>query len=129
MQLLVRAFPVLPGREQQMRAFADVVRTSRAAEAADFYRRMGVARESWHLQQTPHGSWVVAVTQIPDKPIEQAGQDYAASPHVFDTWFKQQVVALTGINPETSPLGPATVCIFDTMHLEARDVAASPAVV
>ncbi len=62
MQLLVRAFPVLPGKEGQMREFAATVRTTRAAESADFYRRMGVARESWHLQDTPHGTWVIGVT-------------------------------------------------------------------
>jgi hypothetical protein len=114
MQLIVRAFPVLAGKEEQMRQFAQAVRTTRAAEAADFYRRMGVARESWHLQETPHGTWVIGVTQIPEKPVEAAAQDYAASQHAFDRWFKEQVLLVSGINPETTPLGPATQCIFDS---------------
>jgi hypothetical protein len=115
MQLIVRAFPVLPGKEQIMRQFAREVQTTRAAEATDFYRRMGVARESWHLQETPHGSWVIGVTQIPEKPVEAAGRDYAASQHPFDRWFKDQVIAITGVDPEQAPLGPPTQCIFDTL--------------
>lgn len=117
MQLLVRAFHVLPGREEQMRELAEAVSTTRAAEAADFYRRMGVARESWHLQETPHGAWVIGVTQIPDKPIEVAGRDYAASQHPFDRWFKDQVRFVTGIDPDSEPLGPPTECIFDSAKL------------
>src|SRR5262245_21821723 len=99
MQLLVRAFPVLPGREADIHRFAQEIRTTRAAESAEFYTRMGVARESWHLQETPHGKWVIAVTHIPEKPIEVAGQDYARAPHVFDRWFKSQVTLLTGVDP------------------------------
>jgi len=115
MQLLVRAFPVLAGKEMQLRQFAHDIQTTRSAEVADFFRRLGVARESWHLQETPHGSWVIAVTQIPDRPIEVAGQDYAASRGDFDRWFKEQVMLISGVNPETTPLGPPTQCIFDSV--------------
>lgn len=121
MQLLVRAFPVLPGKEREMSELANAVRTERAAAAADFFQRMGVARESWHLQETDHGLWVIAVTQIPDRPIEEAGQDYAGSRHEFDRWFKTQVQSITGVNPEVSPLGPPTNCIFDTDSIIQHD--------
>ena len=114
MQLIVRAFPVLPGKQQQMRQFAEDMRTTRSAEAADFYRRIGAARESWHLQTTPAGDWVIGVTQIPDRPIDVAAEEYARSTHAFDQWFKEQVMLVTGVNPETTPLGPPTECIFDT---------------
>jgi hypothetical protein len=117
MQMLVRAFQVLPGRENQMREFATAVSTHRAADVADFYRRMGVARESWHLQETPHGTWIIGVTQIPDKPVAQAAQDYAASAHEFDQWFKDQVMLVTGVDPAAEPLGPPTQCIFDSQQL------------
>ncbi len=114
MQLLVRAFPVLPGKEPDLRQMALAVQTSRSAEAREFYERMGVARESWHLQQTPHGPWIIGVTQIPDKPIQTAARDYADSQHPFDRWFKEQVLLISGIDPEKEPLGPPTECIFDT---------------
>jgi hypothetical protein len=118
MQLLVRAFPVLAGKETQLRQFAHDIQTTRAAEVADFYGRLGVARESWHLQETRHGSWVICVTQIPDKPIEAAGQEYAHSRDAFDRWFKDQVMLISGVNPEREPLGPPTQCIFDSSPTE-----------
>ena len=114
MQLLVRAFPVLAGKEMQLRQFAHEIQTVRSGAVAAFYQRLGVARESWHLQETPHGNWVICVTQIPDKPIEAAGHDYAASQLDFDRWFKDQVNQVSGVDPDTTPLGPPTQCIFDS---------------
>ena len=114
MQLVVRAFPVLPGREEEMREFAREVKTTRSAEVMDFYRRMGVARETWHVQETPQGLWVIGVTQLDEKPVEVAAAEYAGSHNPFDVWFKDQITHLTGIDPATEPLGPPTECIFDT---------------
>jgi hypothetical protein len=117
MELLVRAFPVLAGKEPELRSFARALQTTRAAEAADFYERFGVARESWHLQETPHGPWVIGVTQIPERPIEAAAEEYAGSQDPFDRWFKDQVKLVTGIDPDETPLGPPTESIFDTANL------------
>jgi len=52
MPFVVRAFPVLANREQDLREFARLMARERAAEGAEFYRQFGVAHESWHLQQT-----------------------------------------------------------------------------
>ena len=114
MELVVRAFPVLPGQEGRIQEFAKELHTDRASETADFYRRMGVTRESWHMQETPNGLWVIAVTWVLNKPVEAAAEDYASSQYAFDRWFKQQVMQVTGVNPDTTPLGPATRCIFDS---------------
>jgi hypothetical protein len=114
MELLVRAFPILPGKEEQMRQFARDLQTARAVEAAEFYGRMGIDHESWYEQQQPDGLWVIAVTQFSSKPMAEAAQDYAASSHGFDRWFKESVMLVTGVNPETTPLGPPTTCVFHT---------------
>jgi hypothetical protein len=121
-ELLVRAFPVLPGKEDHLRQFAREVSTTRAADVADFYHRVGIARESWHLQETPQGTWVIAVTQMEmgDTPLDVAAAGYAASQHGFDRWFKDQVKTLSGVDPEAAPLGPPTQCIFDSVSPGAR---------
>jgi hypothetical protein len=75
---------------------------------------MGIDHESWYEQQQPDGLWVVAVTQFSSKPMAEAAQDYAASSHGFDRWFKESVMLVTGVNPETTPLGPPTKCVFHT---------------
>ncbi len=110
MSLVVRAFPVLEGKESVVRSFAKSLATDRAREAAQFYARFGVRYESWHLQETPSGLWVIAVTDV-DAPTERAEQ-YLSSSHEFDEWFKAQVLALSGVDPTTQPLGPPTEEIF-----------------
>jgi hypothetical protein len=112
MPLVVRAFPVLRGKEEQVREFAAEMAGARRAEASAFYRSFGVRRESWHLQRTEHGFWVIGVTDVTDD-LEAKAQAYATSQRPFDRWFKDQVLLLTGINPDVEPLGPPTETLFD----------------
>jgi hypothetical protein len=110
MPFVVRAFPVLDGKECVVRELAKSMSAERAAQTGEFFARFGVCHESWHLQETPAGVWVIVVTEI-DQPGERA-KEYSASTHDFDSWFKSQVLALTGIDPFTQPLGPPTEGIF-----------------
>lgn len=110
MALVVRAFPVLEGMEESVREIARTMFAERAEQAAEFFSRLGVRRESWHLQETPAGLWVIVVSDL-DAPEERA-QEYAASHREFDAWFKERVLEFTGIDPLTQPLGPPTEEIF-----------------
>ena len=109
MPLVVRAFP-LRGSRSQLEAFATALRGERSAEAAQFYRHYGVTSESWHFQDTPHGPWVIALTEIGDP--EEAASRYAQATADFHAWFKTQVLALTGVDPNTTPLGPPIHEVF-----------------
>ena len=109
MPLVVRAFP-LRGSRSELEAFAAALRGERAADAAQFYRHYGLTYESWHLQDTPHGPWVIAVSQIDDP--QEAGDRYAQATADFHAWFKTQVLSLTGVDPNTTPLGPPTQEVF-----------------
>jgi hypothetical protein len=112
MPMLVRAFPVLPGKEDLLRAFVQEMAGARRQEAAEFYRSFDVLRESWHLQNTLHGAWVIGVTEV-DAPLELKAREYAASDRPFDRWFKDQVRHLSGIDPDFEPLGPPTETLFE----------------
>jgi hypothetical protein len=111
MPFVVRAFPVLAHREEDLREFARQMAGERAAEGAEFYRQFGVAHERWHLQQTDAGSLVIAVTEVAE--VEATASAYAASQRPFDRWFKDQVLYLTGVSPDRDPLGPPTEQIFE----------------
>ena len=74
------------------------------------YRRYGVESESWHLQKTDHGPWVIVVTEIAD-PVDAAPR-YADATEAFHLWFKSQVETLTGVDPNIAPLGPPTKEVF-----------------
>ena len=123
---VVRAFP-LRGSIADLNAFAQALAGPRAADAARFYRSYGVERESWHLQHTDHGAWVIAVTELAD-PVAAAPR-FAEATEGFHLWFKSQVQALTGVDPNIAPLGPLTkeVFVWTDRASAARGQAAAPA--
>ena len=108
MPLLVRAFPLV-SPVAGLRRFAEEL-MSQSAETDAFYRKYGVTHESWHVQTTPSGPWVIGVAKI-ENPSE-AGSRYAASSDAFDEWFKNRVLELTGIDLNSTPLGPPTEQVF-----------------
>ena len=109
MPQVVRPFPLRATRAA-LESFAAELTGRRSAEAAQFYRHYGVSSESWHLQDTPHGPWVIGVTELAD-PAEAAPR-YANASEEFHFWFKSQVLALTGVDPNVTPLGPPTTEVF-----------------
>jgi hypothetical protein len=109
MPRVVRAFPLRSSRAA-LESFAAQLNVQRSTETAQFYRHYGVSSESWHLQDTPSGPWVIAVTEL-DNPAEAAPR-YADASAEFDVWFKAQVLALSGVDPNTMPLGPPTTEAF-----------------
>jgi len=111
MSLLVRAFPLIRGREE-LEQFAEEMRGRYSEDANRFYRQFGVRRESWFYQDTPHGALVIGVTDI-DDPIEAAAQEYQQTTEHFAAWFKNRVHELSGIDPNEQPLGPPTELIYD----------------
>jgi hypothetical protein len=111
MRILARAFPVLPGNEGRVREVAAEVLAERRFEADEFYRRMGISRETWHLQQTDAGPMVIVCTEVRD--LDEAARAYAASEHPFDAWFKQQVRRISGVDPNRQPAGPFTEQVFE----------------
>lgn len=111
MPLVVRAFPVLPGKEKDLHAFASEL-AQRQREASEFFRHFCVKHESWYLQHTPNGPWVIGVTELTEEP-QKVAQEYAGSERPFDRWFKGQVLDISGIDQDHEPLGPPTEKIFE----------------
>ena len=108
MPLLVRAFPLRTSVEN-LQQFAQEL-TQRSPQTDAFYRRYGITHESWHLQETPGGAWVIGIAKI-EQPAE-AGARYAASSDEFDAWFKRRVLELSGVDLNNAPLGPPTRQVF-----------------
>lgn len=106
----VRAFPILPGKEQEFRELAAEMKRRRARTRA-FYGKYGVVRESWHLQHTAGGYWVIGVTEAPR--LRVVAKRYGASADEMETWLKGRIRELTGIDLDKEPLGPPTETLFD----------------
>ncbi|HLH22628.1 MAG TPA: DUF6176 family protein [Chloroflexota bacterium] len=89
------AFPVLPGKSEDGRRFAQEA-TERQRETSESFRRMGITRESWYLQSTPQGDLVIVYMEA-DDPLK-AFQAWAASTDPYDQWFKQRAASVCGID-------------------------------
>jgi hypothetical protein len=109
MSIVIRAFP-LRRPLTELHALAATLQGQRSADTDHFYKRYGVVHESWHLQDTPAGPLVIGLTILDDPG--QAAPRYASASDEFDGWFKGQVLHLTGVNPNETPLGPETQQVF-----------------
>jgi len=110
MHLVVRAFPVLPSKEQDVEAFARELSGPRQAEASEFYDSYGVKRETWYSQPGPFGSQVIVITEVED--VVPAAKAYADAQQPFHRWFKDKVLRISGVDPNVNPLGPPSTQVF-----------------
>lgn len=111
MEYVVRAYPLNTGIvPDDVRGFASKLR-NQLAETSNFYQSFGVVHESWYLQQTPNAPWVICVALIENPEV--AGSEFAKSKKPYDVWWKSEVMRLSGINPEETPLGPPTEKVFE----------------
>lgn len=105
------AFPVLPGKSEEMRGFAREVLGARRAAFDASQERHGARGERWYLQPTPQGE-IVIVCIDGDDPLGSLGA-FSASGDPFDLWFKQRVQGLCGVDLNEPPAGPPPEQIFD----------------
>lgn len=123
MALVVRAFPV----DDRVRVDTFVRELhDRETEAREFYTSFGVRRETWFFQPHPSGgsNVVVGVTEVTE-PLEMKAAQYADADDPFATWFKAHVYALSGIDPDITPLGPLTIVMHNSFGEELPSGAVS----
>lgn len=104
MAVFLGAFPVLPGKEDEPRKFAQET-LERREEFEASQRRLSVTKEEWALQKTPMGSMVIVRFEAPDIAAVFAG--LAESNDLYDVWFRERVLEITGVDlaaPSDDPL-------------------------
>ncbi len=98
------AFPVLPGKIDAARSFASEAMGSRRAGFNAHHGRAGNTRETWSLQETPVGAFILVWFE--GNP-ELAFGDLATSTDEFMVWFRGQVKEITGVDlSQPAPGGP-----------------------
>jgi hypothetical protein len=111
MPMMAVAFPILPGKTAEWRAFMDELNGSRRAEFLASRRGAGV-RERTFLQSTPMGDLVI-VTLEGDDPGHSFAQMMNAD-DAFTRWFIEQAAAVHGIDPSAAAGGPPSELVIDT---------------
>jgi hypothetical protein len=102
-------FPVQAGKEEDARAFAAEVVGARRAGYEAHHARADTTRETWALQETPMGSFILVWFE---GDVETAFADLATNDSEFVTWFRAQVLDVTGVDlaaPSAEP--PPTVLV------------------
>ena len=110
MAVFLGAFPVLEGKDDEARKFAQETRDRREEFEAS-QQRLGVTKEEWSLQQTPMGSLVIVRFECPDVATAFAG--LAQSNEPFDVWFRQRAKEISGVDLGEPMPGPLPEIIFD----------------
>jgi len=110
MATFIGAFPVLPGKDDDVRKFAQET-MGRSEEFSASQKRGGVTKEEWSLQQSPMGSLVLVHFEADD--IEKAFATMAQSTEDFDVWFRGRVQAVSGVDLAAESEGPPPEIVLD----------------
>ena len=111
MPMMAVAFPILPGKTAEWRAFMEEVNGPRRDEFVASRRAAGV-HERTFLQSTPMGDLVI-VTLEGDDPGRAFGQMLGADDD-FTRWFTERAGAIHGVDLTARPVGSPPELVVDT---------------
>jgi hypothetical protein len=103
-------FPILAGKEDASRAFAAETIGDRKAGFEAHLARSNITRETWAMQDTPMGSFMLVWF---DGDVEKAFGDLAGDSE-YATWLRAQVKDCTGIDLGAPPEGPLPAVLIDS---------------
>jgi hypothetical protein len=108
------AFPVLPGKTADARAFFRELEGSRKPDFDRSERRIGITKELWFVAESPAGDQLLGYMEAPD--FNSAFGAFVQSRDEFDLWFKTRFAAVTGVDLNNPPAGfkpPELVSHYD----------------
>lgn len=82
----------------------------RQAEFAASRARLGINREQTWLQETPMGTFAAVTMEADDIPPVMAGLSSSQDP--LDEWFRDEVLAIHGLDLTHPPPGPPNELII-----------------
>lgn len=92
--------PVLPGKDDDVRAFYEEVE-SRKEEFDESEQRLGITKEVAWLAAVEGGTAMVIYIESGD--FAQAFSTFVQSQEEFDLWFKQRVLDVSGLDLNNPP--------------------------
>lgn len=103
-------FPILPGKEGAARAWASEAAGPRKDGFDALQRRAEIARETWTLQTTPGGSFMLVWFE---GNVEKAFEDVATGQDEFTVWHRARLLEVTGIDLSLPEEGPPPETLLD----------------
>jgi hypothetical protein len=84
---------------------------ARRAEFDAHFARVDMIRETWALQETPMGSFLLVWFE---GDVEKAFANLATDDSEFTTWFRARVLDLTGVDLRTPSADPPPAVLIDS---------------
>ena len=103
-------FPIVAGKEAAARAFAAETVGARRTEYDAHLARVDITRETWALQETPMGSFMLVWFE---GDVEAAFADLATNDDEFVSWFRAQVLDVTGVDLAAPSDAPPPAVLVD----------------
>jgi hypothetical protein len=103
-------FPIQAGKEDAARAFAAETLGARLADYEAQLARGGITRETWAVQETPMGSFMLVWF---DGDVEKVFTELATDDSEFTKWFRGQVLDVCGVDLAAPPEGPPPAVLID----------------
>ncbi|HZB97458.1 MAG TPA: hypothetical protein VE219_02550 [Candidatus Sulfotelmatobacter sp.] len=110
MKSLILALPIVRGKEEEWRRFAQELKETYPREYEDLRRRLGVPAVRVWLVQGACGE--VALTCAEAEAPEEVIRRLAASEEPFDAWFKEKLLELHGYDLDGPRPRPKPELVF-----------------
>lgn len=110
-KLFAMAVPILPGKTEQWKKFADDLKSRYNKDFKESRKRMGVQERSF-LQHTPMGDLVIVT--IEGKDPQKAFEEFSKGTDEFTKWFNSQVKEIHGIDLSQPPAGSLPELIIES---------------
>ena len=114
------ALPVLQGQSDAARTFMQQLDGARRDEYDSSERRIGITKELWYLAQLPSGDHLIGYMESAD--FGRALPMFVASREAFDVWFKEQMMAVTGLDLNNPPADMKPAELLSKYEAESASV-------
>ena len=120
MDCICLALPIVNGKTAAARAFLQQLDTTRRAEFDESERRIGVTKELWYLAALASGDHLVGYMESAN--FSHALSSFVGSREPFDVWFKEEMLAVTGVDLNNPPANLAPAELLSHYEAEASQV-------
>jgi hypothetical protein len=114
------ALPVVEGQSDAARTFMQQLDGARRDEFDRSERRIGITKELWYLAQLPSGDHLIGYIESAD--FSRALPMFVASRDPFDVWFKDQMMAATGLDLNNPPADMQPAELLSKYQAESASV-------
>ena len=109
MPVLAMALPIPPGKTEALEQHLADAKNHPDLDAT--LKGFGIARETWHVQETEEGALLILVFDA-DDPFTML-QKYASSNDEVPAWQRQCIKEILGVDLSQAPPAPPSRLIFD----------------